>query len=82
MLINNNIYYYFQELGQVQYVFSDKTGTLTQNIMVFLRCSIDGVPYGDPYDVNEQLVPQEDVEVFILCIIIRLFNLFMMFTSN
>ena len=51
-------------------MFSDKTGTLTQNIMVFLRCSIDGVPYGDPYDVNEQLVPQEDVEVFIASLII------------
>jgi magnesium-transporting ATPase (P-type) len=36
------------DLGQVQYIFSDKTGTLTQNIMVFKRCSIDGNVFGAP----------------------------------
>ena len=41
------------DLGRIQYIFSDKTGTLTQNVMRLKRCSVDGAAFGAP----RRLVP-------------------------
>lgn len=35
-----------EELGQLSYVFSDKTGTLTCNEMIFKKLIVNGEPYG------------------------------------
>ena len=44
-----------EELGQVEYVFSDKTGTLTRNIMEFKKFIANGLPYGvdNPTDMEK-----------------------------
>ncbi len=34
-----------EELGRIQYILTDKTGTLTQNEMVFKKLSLEAISY-------------------------------------
>lgn len=44
-----------EDLGQVRYIFSDKTGTLTENKMEFQRASVYGKNYGGSLDAADLL---------------------------
>lgn len=48
-----------EDLGQIQYIFSDKTGTLTENKMVFRRCTIMGYEYSHQENAKRLETPKE-----------------------
>ncbi|RMC06567.1 hypothetical protein DUI87_16004 [Hirundo rustica rustica] len=45
-----------EELGQIEYVFTDKTGTLTENNMEFVECCIEGHVYIPHVICNGQIL--------------------------
>ncbi|PYH96820.1 haloacid dehalogenase-like hydrolase [Aspergillus ellipticus CBS 707.79] len=49
-----------EELGQVSYVFSDKTGTLTNNSMRFRKMSVAGTAWYHDFDLVEEAAKAGD----------------------
>lgn len=52
-----------EELGMVEYVFSDKTGTLTCNQMEFKQCSIAGLMYAENVPEDRRATSVDDGEI-------------------
>ena len=63
-----------EELGQINYIFADKTGTLTVNQMKFIKCSVNNTIYhsslSEQQDENmlteEVTASDEDVQRFFM----------------
>lgn len=54
-----------EELGQIAYIFSDKTGTLTRNEMEFRECSIFGTMYAQTVDDSKREMGQKSFDTLV-----------------
>lgn len=53
-----------EEMASISYIFADKTGTLTANVMQFKACSIGSVCYDEDYrDEDYEYLMDDNEEV-------------------
>jgi P-type E1-E2 ATPase len=52
-----------EEMASIKYIFADKTGTLTANIMQFKACTIGSVCYDEDYrdEDYDYIMDEEDM---------------------
>lgn len=70
-----------EDLGQIEYLFSDKTGTLTENAMLFKKFSIMGRVFsevnGEVMEDDSAIPEEQDVNVKKDLVSLRLFIYFL-----
>lgn len=55
-----------EELGQVSYIFSDKTGTLTDNKMIFRKFSVSGSSWS--HEIDDKILEAQNEELDVISV--------------